>query len=404
MTVDANDVIAWVAAFVALWWVIDWISLRQEGEPLPLRRAPLRVLADVARKLWRNKTFLAVLLALWLIGAAVLAVQSTIMRMGHVGPMPAASPMFTRILGLTDAVPELLSRGLPEALPRLTEVPLGTWGTILFVALLSLGLVRIIMAPPESIGEETARKLWWPAGLAVLAIASTVAQPMILTAFFDGFHERHGVMPSGSQMPWWFLVMVPLAPVLMAPVHVLLWRLVLEIARDGVWSFVSAIRAVAQSWLPIALLLFIANVLRPVGVLFGRPSVSAWGWGYLTVLVLLALVPFAVVDEQSGLLAAIRRTWRLFRQRPVDVIAFGLRFTLLFAVLGGLVALLEPQPMAAWAAWYAPLLDLLRQGLLLLQVAVLAGLYAHLGELLEADEACASCPSTRPADAGDGNG
>jgi len=166
--VEANDITTYVAAFVALWWVIDWISMRQEREPLPLRRAPLRVLADVARKLWRNRTFLAVLVTLWLIGAAVASVQGFFFRMSAQAPglrdeqMPTGRP-FT----ITDGVPEILLDELPAALPRLVEVPLGTWGALLLAVLLIVAIVRVALAPPESIGEETARKLWWPAGILV---------------------------------------------------------------------------------------------------------------------------------------------------------------------------------------------------------------------------------------------
>jgi len=395
VTVEANDVIAWIAAFVALWWVIDWISMRQEGESLPLRRAPLRVLADVARKLWRNKTFGLVLLALWMIGATVGAVQSTIMRTSHPGPVPDTAPMFTRTLGLTDTVPTLLAGELSGALPRLQEVPLGTWGALLLVVLLIVAMVRIAIAPPESIGGETARKLWWPAGVLVAALAGYVVTIAIGNKVMGG----GGIEPPASSAGLVVLQIVSLAvvPTLLAPMLALLWRLVLEIARDGVWSFASAIRALVQSWLPIALVLLIANGFRVIAI-EAQPAVHWVGYVYLAVLVLLALAPFAVVDEQAGLLTAFRRAWRLFRQKPVDVIAFGLRFTLLFAVLGGLVALLEPHPMAAWAAWWAPLLQVVRFGLTLLQVVVLAGLYVHLGELLAEDEACASCPSVRLAE------
>ena len=390
MTVEANDVLMWLAAFVALWWVIDWISFRQSGEPLPLRRAPLRILADVARKLWRNKTFLAVLLALWLIGAAGFAVQSTVMRLAHLGPMPSAQPMFMRVYGLTDTVPTLLARELPEALPRLQEVPLDTWGTLLLAALLFLAFARIAVAPPPSIGEETARRLRWPLGVLVAGIVAHIAALAVPRTFLESLGLGGSGIPPLRALPWTIGTMV-LLPVLLAPMHTLLWRLVLEIVRDGVWSFKSSMAALAESWLPVTLVLLIANGLRVLAIIWNRPL----GYVYLAALVLLALAPFAIVDRREGLGGAFVRTWRLIRQKPVDVIAFGLRFTLLFAVLGGLVALVEPHPEVSWAAWYAPLLQVVRLALVLLQVAVLAGLYVHLGELLEENDACASCPSTR---------
>jgi len=186
--------------------------------------------------------------------------------------------------------------------------------------------------------------------------------------------------------------------VLLASAWALLWRLVLEIARDGVWSFVSSMRALAECWLPIVLLVLVANALRPMGVLAGRGYTSLWGYAYLAVLVLLALTPWAILDRQEGLGAALRRSWQLFRQKPVDVIAFGLRFALLFAVLGGLVLLVEPRASVEWAAWYTPLLGVVRNALLLLQALVLARYYVHLEEMLAEDEACETCPATRMAE------
>lgn len=395
MTVDANDVITWVAAFVALWWLADWVNMRQEGEPLPLRRAPLRVLADVARKLWRNKTFLAVLLALWLIDAAGSAVHSTVMRLAHAGPMPSAQPMFARTPSLTDTVAMLLARELPEALPRLQEVPLDTWGALLLMVLLIVALVRIALAPPKSIGEETARRLWWPAGVLVAGLALYVVMIAVGNKTIGG----GGIEPPTSRVASTLMIIAGMAvlPTLLTPMFTLLWRLVLEIVRDGVWSFASSIRALAESWLPIALVVLVANGFRVI-LMLGQPGFRGMSYVYLAILVLLALVPFTVVDRREGLGGAFVRTWRLVRQKPVDVIAFGLRFTLLFAILGGLVALVEPRSAVSWAAWYAPLLQVVRLALVLLQVAVLAGLYTHLDELLEENDACANCPSARLAE------
>ncbi|MFW6156373.1 MAG: hypothetical protein ACOC7J_03550, partial [Armatimonadota bacterium] len=154
----------------------------------------------------------------------------------------------------------------------------------------------------------------------------------------------------------------------------------------------------AESWLPITLLVLLANALRPVVALGGGDYAAAWHYAYLALLVLLALAPWAIVDRRDGLAEGLRRSWRLFRQKPVDAIAFGLRFTLLFVVLGALVGLAEPTGGAEWATWFAPLLDVARNVLLLLQALVLARFYVHLGEMLEKDEACAACPSAQMAE------
>lgn len=394
--VEANDIISYVAAFVALWWAIDWINMRQEGERLPLRRAPLRILGEVLPKLWRNRTFLLILLSLWLIGATVASVQGYFFRMSSQAPGLQSAQMVRPAFTISDSVPEMLLHELPEALPRLVEVPLGTWAAALFAVLLIAAMVRIVIDPPEAIGEETARKLRWPVGLLAAYLVVWGAITAAGQPFLDKISQ--GGEHAWAEVPFAVLTLVIVPGLLMAPAYALLWRLVLEITRDGVWSFVSSMRALAECWLPIALLLIIANAFRPMGVLAGHGYESFWGYAYLAVLVLLALAPWAVLDDPEGRAQPFVRSWRLFRQRPVDVIAFALRFTLLFAVLGGLVALVEPSAASRLTTWYAPLLGVARNLLLLLQAMVLAGLYVHLSAVPTEDDACASCPSARLAE------
>ncbi|MGI5819355.1 MAG: hypothetical protein ACOX9R_14795 [Armatimonadota bacterium] len=388
--VEATDIVIWAAAFVALWWVIDWAFMRQDGERLPMRRAPMRVLADVLPKLWRNKSFMLALLCLWLIGAAVAGVQGYFFRVGADPTLSAPQAPIAGALPLSATVPALLARELPAALPRLVEVPLGTWGAMLFAVLLIAAMVRIIIDPPEQIGEETARKLRWPVGLVVAGLAGSIAMVAAPRGMIERLASDAGALGAGG-VAFTIGTMV-LLPALLAPAYALLWRLALEIARDGVWSFVSSMRALAESWLPITLLIVIASALRPVASLAGG-YMSAPGYVWLALLVLLALAPWAILDRRATLPAGLRRSWALFRQKPVDVIAFGLRFTLLFAVLGAAAALFEAQGAGGWAAWYSPLLGVVRDALLLLQALVLARLYVHLSELLESADACAGCPA-----------
>lgn len=390
MTVQGEQVVGWLAAFVALWWIIDWLSLRQVGEALPLQRAPLRILADVLRKLGRNKSFLAAIIALWLIGAAT---SGLIIYFRHLGGAPTDQPPRPLIAGpisFANTMPELLAQELPVSLPRLLEVPLGLWGGALFVVLLIALIVRLNIDPPEEIGAETARKLRWPAALLLLYLIVLVGmmiagQPLLDELTPDGRYAR---------VYTWFVIfhLVIVPGLLLAPATALLWRLVLEIARDGAWSFTSAIRSLADSWIPVAIALLVANALRPLAVL-GAGYIGAWGIAYLVLLVLLLFVPWATLDRRYELTDALAHSWRLFRQRPIEVIAFFLRFTLLFATLGAVVALFEPSTPTLAAPWYMPLLEMVRYALLLLQVMVLARLYVHLNELLEEDEACSACPA-----------
>jgi len=390
--------VAWAAAFVAIWWLADWLSMRQEGEPLPLRRAPLRMLGDVLRRLARNRSFLVALAALWLLSAAIGAmVMYFAAELGVARPTGPATPVLARMGLAADAIPELLARELPEALPRLVEIPLGFWGGLLFAALLVLGLVRLMIDPPDEFGDEAARGLKWPVVLLCLHVAGSVA---LLATGQRFFREMTGLDP-----PWytpWVLVGqgLVMAGVFLAPVHALVWRIVLEIVRDGVWSFKSSIRSVSASSLPAALLLLftmpvVATAVGP-GAMSKPPLYRLLDAVVIAIPILLIFAPWAVVDRGVGLIEALRESWRLFRHRPFEVVIFALRFALLFAVLGGIVALFEPAASARWHTWHGPLLGVVRNALTLLQAMTIAGLYVHLRDESAAAGSCAECSIVEP--------
>ena len=391
-----SDVIIWIVAFVALWWGIDWFHMRQDGEPLPMRRAPLRVLADILPKVWRNKTFILALACLWLIGAAVQGVTVYYQQIAADPTVTAPGPPVIGALSLAAFVPEALGTALPDALPRLVEVPLGAWAALLFAVLLIAAMVRIIIDPPDRIGEETARKLRWPTGLLIAYVAAGATMAALPRRFIDPLIHDGGAPETGAAL--FAIGTMVLMPALFAPAFTILWRLVLEIACQGVWSFVSSMRAVADAWLPITLLVILANALRPVVAFSEAPDGGAVGYVYLAVLVLLALAPWAILDRGTGVGGGVQRSWELFRQKPVDLIAFALRFTLMFSILGALVTAFEAGLANEWGVVATPLLDVLRNALLVLQVLVLARLYAHLTEMLSEDDACATCPGARMAE------
>ena len=380
-----HDAVAWLAAFVAVWWLADWLSMRQEGEPLPLRRAPLRVLGDVVRKLARNPSFVLALVALWMLSAAIGAMQIYFYRLHQ--PLPAPRPETAAVGPPAEAVPRLLTQELPEALPRLEAVPLGVWGGILLAVLLLIALVRLMIDPPEEIGASVARGLRWPAAMLGVLIGGMIALMVAGQPFLDRMSG------SGPRSVAFTIASLVIGPALLAPVVALLWRLAFEVVELGSWSFVSSVRALSRTWLPVALALIMSKALLPPAI-FGQPGRhgSVPGIGYMLIGVLLVFVPWALVDLQAGLIDALRESWRLFRARWFEVIAFALRFTLLFAVLGGLVALIEPPALVRWQVWYGPLLSVVRNALVLLQVMTIAGLYVHLRDEYAVEGACAICP------------
>ncbi|MGD9496798.1 MAG: hypothetical protein AB7Y46_10890 [Armatimonadota bacterium] len=383
-----HEVVAWAAAFVAIWWVADWVSMRQEGEPLPLRRDPGGLLAHVLRKLARNRSFVLALVGLWLLGAAIIALQSYLLRLHPAGTGPAPGPAITALGPLADAIPRLLAGALPESLPRLQPVPLTFIGEALLALLVIVAIVRLTLDPPAEMGAATIARLQYPGAALVAFVTAYIAVLTGGQAFLSGVSDGGALAPARSIV--FSIIWLVLLPALLAPVVALLWRMVVEVVDAGAWSFRSALAAVGPTWLPVALVLMVSKALLPAVTLTQGPTQPLWGMAYYAVLVLLAFVPWAIVDRQAGLIDALRESWRLFRARWLEVIIFGLRFTLLFAALGGLVGAIEPTASARWQVWYGPLLDVLRNALGLLQVMTVAALYVHLRDE-EAADACAVC-------------
>lgn len=380
-----TDVTAWAAFFVAVWWVADWLSMRREGEALPRRRDPLGVLAVGLRRLARNRSLLLALVGLWLLGAAIGALRLYVYRL-HLGAPARPTPPGLSALGpLADAIPRLLARALPASLPRLEPVPLSSIGEALAALLLVIAIVRLNLDPPAEIGAATVRRLRWPVAALGVFVGVHVAFLAAGQSLFAGF-GYDGMIPPARSVVFGVFTLV-LWPALLAPLVALLWRMVLEIMDEGTWSFRSALAAMARSWLPVALAIILANALRPVGVFLTPGGYgSAPGVAYLLIGVLLALVPWTLVDRQEGFAAALRTSWRLFRSRWFEVITFALRFTLLFAVLGALVMLLEPTGAQA-------IMPVLRAFVTLLQVMTVAGLYVVLRDDYAEGSACAGCPA-----------
>ena len=167
------------------------------------------------------------------------------------------------------------------------------------------------MARPKALGDKTSRRLYWPAGLLIASAAASIAILFAGREFFERFGYVGSAAPPLTVL--WMVATMAILPALIAPAHALLWRLVLEVTRGGTWSFTTTLRAVAESWLPVALLLLIAGLARVAGVL-GAQVTPVAGYLYAVVLILLTLAPYAIVDSGSGLGAALARSWRLFRQ------------------------------------------------------------------------------------------
>jgi len=373
-------------SFILLWWLAEWFGYRQEDRVPPSVRDPLRLLVLATRRLWKNRSFLWALLGLWVATTPLSYLQRMrwfVSAYGHAPDPRQMASGLPRILSeprtvLTEA-PRLLVQQLPRALPDKTDMPLGHYGIAIVAAALAVTLIWLLRAKPSWIPSQVCARLFWPLQFTLAGCVLRVVQGVL------GDVPGPSSYGPGVSFPWlrclYPALDVLLAGVLLAPASALMWHIGLQIARGDRWNLRDAIRAMAMSWPSIALLEVVAYTPTALAL-----SLSfQWSYGvsaYLTPLarilgVVLALCPWIIVDQQVGLGTALRETYRLVRGRAFDLLTFGLRFVLLFAVAEVVFTALRP-PGAIMANLFVEFLSVPHYLLMLAKALVIATLYLQL--------------------------
>ena len=326
-------------ALVLLGWalvLIDYYTRwqRRDEQPLPLLRHPVTLLARAARRLWRHRSLLWLVvglgLATWLFNVFVW--RRSFYVHNHVpwsvlwwGFDLNGAAGFLRNLAAT--VQYRFSEGLPgwrDLLPSFFLLPVLPGLALLYLwrrrpAWLAPGLQRraglLSVLSLGYLALSVAGAIWWPASWLMHA----EPRVRLAVALTNELLDRVGMVA-------WTVVG---------------WSLVWQVARRGRWSLREAVRDILRcGWLAAAAmaaltLLSLATVWLPDAV---RPlSMSTYALGQA----LLFLLPWVLLAERRDL----RGTWRalvfLWRERTADLGLFLLRYAALFLPVNLLLDLLK---------------------------------------------------------------
>lgn len=386
------------STFVLLWWLAERLGYRQEDRVRPIVRDPLRLLVLAIRRLWKNRSLVGALLVVWLISIPLYHVQKVrLLTDLHGRPLKADEMSFgvPRLLSeprtVLSEAPRLFEEEIPRALPDKTGIPLEPHGSLILAAALAVGLIWMLRTRPSWLPSEVRAGLWWPLQLVLAGCVLRVAQ-MVLYSLGRAPSWYEGMSYAWLRSLWPGLEIL-LEAVLLAPLWALLWHIGLQIARDERWNLRRAIEGMAATWAPIALLELFAYAPAAVGISLSLSPMRD-GHVYTTTLgsalgVFLALTPWIIVDRRVRLREALAETCRLLRYWSFDLLTFGLRFVLLYAVAGLLLRALSPGGDAL-RALFGELYSAPYYLLLLTKVVVIATLYLELCREPEASEASAA--------------
>jgi hypothetical protein len=386
------------SSFVLLWWLAEWLGYRQEDRARPIVRDPLRLLVFAVRRLWKNRSFVGALLVVWLIGIPLYHVQRVRLLTDLHGRPPEAGKMSFGVPRLVSEprtvlaeAPRLFEDEIPRALPDKTGIPLDPHGSLFLAAALAVGLIWMLRSRPSWLPGELRAGLRWPPQLVLAGCVLRVAQ-MVLYSLGRAPSWYEGMSYAWLRSLWPGLEIL-LEAVLLAPLWALLWHIGLQIARDERWNLRGAIKGMAATWAPIALLELFAYTPAAVGMSLSLSPLRDVH-PYTTTLgsalgVFLALTPWIIVDRRVRLREAFAQTCRLLRYWSFDLLTFGLRFVLLYAALGVLLRALSP-PGDAPRALFREVYSVPYYLLLLTKVVVIATLYLDLCREPEASEASAA--------------
>ena len=351
-----------VLAACALVLLHYWVSRDRAERALPRLHHPLALLYLAARRLWRNRSLVGVILGLLLIGqvasyfwlAPALYSRLSLARGQRVGeqrPWLAFSPD-----RLSESWQQLLSEQIvadvAQRLPQPEGVEisdLSSAGSFLVLLALSAALVAAWRRRPSWLPPGLHRRLAWPTMLTVDAA--------VLWAFrgYLGSYGAQDPLPGDWVGNLRFTLLDLALVACMGPALALGWSLTWQVARGGHWNLRQAVRDTLRCWpsvlvavVGMELVLEVLSLpstllLLPEWVFFPLEAIPRVVWAFFFCL------PWVIVGEGLGLREALaeavaiwRRHWRdlaLFVPRYVVVMLLaGIPFTMLAdATHGGLI-------------------------------------------------------------------
>ncbi|MEI6501582.1 MAG: hypothetical protein WCP21_11240, partial [Armatimonadota bacterium] len=331
--------LAWV--LVAIWYWSDTQQARAKGKKLPLVVHPLALLVLAARRLWQERAFVMVVLALLLVGSGLEygvsrplfyprpvepVLAPPVPTSGRSGPAIAAPPPVSRSAragvrpferprpGLTEAVRLNLQRlredGYPawqaiqHGLPGKDSFPGALWrDPITSAALMLLAvmfLLRLRRAHPAWLGERAARQ--------VRGVLITVVIGFVLQVLFTAWNMSvyNSLDTSGwlrYRLP--FNIMATLVALVHCVAYGFVFACILQIARRGRCSYAAAIRTGLIVWLPMLAYFAVIRISTLVMQLLSSSILESvpyplWIWLTSAISLVLMLVPWLRSSQLLG--------------------------------------------------------------------------------------------------------
>ena len=319
---------------IIVWYWAEWQRCAEQQRPMNPIRNPLALFDLAFRRLWRNRSFLAILVGCWLVSIAVNDFVLYPLLTGR----PLEQELFARFreymqsmrphwrAGFMPVAEASLERWISQSLPMIRWVQVGLEGRSYVVGIPALGglaaaLIGLWFRPPKWMTPDARRRLPWPIHI---TLACFVCVGLAWAAVLSG--NRIAVLLNPVLRSALKLFILFTGAVWIA----LMCQLVLQIGAGQYWHLHRGVLAATNRWLPIAWLSVVIDAPYYALSTFSyttRPILAEWVMRLPTVLaVTLLFVPWIILQEQANLWSAVMRNFRILWDHRWDLSVFLLRY------------------------------------------------------------------------------
>ncbi len=416
-------IVALAVVAIIVWYWAEWQQCVKQQRPMNPIRNPLALLGVALQRLWRNRTFLGILIACWLASAGIyafafypLVVAPRLEQFRAARHLPAPeSGQWVDSAGPIDVKGVYIYAGGPigndlkswvlRALPQCRSVQLRLMGSgmalldILALGIMAVVLMRLWFRRPKWLPLDTHQRLIWPiyltlGGFLVMAAYSGFGFAAALSGQFGG------ELSTGSVVLYALLgfFLPSFLAFATAPLTAFLWHIVVQVGGGRYWNLHHAVVGAVRSWLPIAWLTF--TLALPYTAAAAFPI-----WRHLPIMpgsifqlapvirIVLLFVPWIILAERVNFLPSVVRNFQLIRSRWCDLLILLPRYLLIMVPVYALLS------AASWATIHNPglrlLVSLTRSTIELVLLVTIVVLYT---KLREAERTAVATEAVAPAD------
>jgi len=357
----AGIVVLGLCALVLFEYLVRWSGTAGH---LPRLRHPLYLMWLAIRRLWRNRSLVAILIGLALVSALIYYFWLTPVRYEGLAAARGWSPdaLSARIRpGLFTFNPNVLIYNwrdyVLQSAPSLAWNRLPQWGAVkvydyglsglLPLLALATALVVFVEQRPRWLAPGLHRRLFWPAAFTVAA-----AFLGLFWTYLGTYGLAHPLSLSSPFQQFFLMVVGVVFMIMLAPTTAFAWSLSWQIARGQRWNLRQAIRDTLRHWLNVLVVVAVMSALYHslfLAVMLSSPLVSFWGRasfhavGSLPAVVMAAtfFLPWIIVGDSLDWRRALRRLVAVWQEHGQDLAVYVLRYVAVMVLAGVPLALVE---------------------------------------------------------------